>query len=323
VLDDHVIAAQASPDGALVAAASAAGPISVFTASGGDTVHALAGHAHGTAAIDWCPTAPVLASAGHDGCVRLWDGSSGAPGAELAAGSSWVERVRWSPDGSLLAGAAGRRITLWRADGLVLAEWDGHPSTVTDIAWSPDGSLLAATSYGGVTLWSTAHPDPVRLEWTGSSLTVAWSPTGHHLATGDQDATVHFWEVVSESDLQMSGYPTKVRELAWDGSGRYLATGGGSDVTIWDCAPPGPAGSRPAVAEGDGTRLCALAPQRRGDLIAAGTEGGRVFLFRPLGAAGRGGTELGAGVSALAWLPDERHLVAGTEAGGLTCLTVA
>jgi WD40 repeat protein len=319
-LEDHVIGARASADGRLVAAASISGPVALLDAVHGTQVAMLAGHDHGTASIDWSPVAPVLASGGHDGRVMLWGAGSGAPAGTLGAGSSWVERVRWSPDGALLAAAAGRRVTLWRADGAVVAEWTDHPSTVTDIAWSPDGSLLAATSYGGVSLWSIERPDPVRLEWIGSSLALAWSPTGRHLATGDQDATVHFWDVMERSDLQMSGYPTKVRELAWDATGRHLATGGGVDVTVWDCAPPGPEGSLPAVAEGDGTQISALAAHPVAELIAAGSHGGRLFLFRPLGAAARGRIELGAGVSVLAWLADGRRLVAGTGAGDVVCL---
>jgi WD40 repeat protein len=168
-----------------------------------------------------------------------------------------------------------------------------------------------------VTLWSPDAPEPLRLEWTGSSLVLAWSPTGHHLATGDQDATVHFWMVERRSDLQMSGYPTKVRELAWDSSGRHLATGGGSDVTTWDCAPPGPAGSRPVITEGDDSLVSVLAPQGRGALIAAGSAAGRLFVFRAGQAAVRGAIELDDGVSALAWFGDDAGLTAGTDTGAV------
>jgi WD40 repeat protein len=65
-----------------------------------------------------------------------------------------------------------------------------------------------------------------RFEWKGSILRLAWSPNGRFVATGDQDSTVHFWFEEDRRDLQMSGYPTKVREL-WNAASRYLATGGG------------------------------------------------------------------------------------------------
>ena len=64
---------------------------------------------------------------------------------------------------------------------------------------------------------------------------MAWSPDGKVLAHGNQDATVHFWYAQTGTDLQMSGYPTKVRELGWDFTSRYLATGGGRMPCVWDC----------------------------------------------------------------------------------------
>ncbi len=318
-LEEHVIVARPSGDGALVAAAAVSGDVAILDAATGAPRHDHPGHAQGASCLDWRPGSRTLASGGHDGTVRIWDPQGCR---ELEAGASWVERVRWSPDGSLLAGSAGRRITIWRPDGIVLAEWPDHPSTVTDIGWSPDGSLLAATSYGGVTLWSPDAPDPVRLEWTGSSLALAWSPTGHHLATGDQDATVHFWMVTRRTDLQMSGYPTKIRELAWDSSGRHLATGGGSDVTTWDCAPPGPAGSRPSIVEGDDSLVSALSAQWRGAMIAAGSQAGRIFAFRAGASGERGRIELMEGVSSLSWFPDDAGLLAGTDAGGVFSIAV-
>jgi len=39
----------------------------------------------------------------------------------------------------------------------------------------------------------------------------AWSPDGQYLCHGNQDATVHFWIVRSAKELQMWGYPTKIR----------------------------------------------------------------------------------------------------------------
>src|SRR5260221_14213499 len=43
-----------------------------------------------------------------------------------------------------------------------------------------------------------------------------------YIATGDQDSTVHFWKVASGRDLMAQGYATKVRNLSWDSSSRYL-----------------------------------------------------------------------------------------------------
>jgi WD40 repeat protein len=159
------------------------------------------------------------------------------------------------------------------------------------------------------------------LRWKGSTLVVAWSPDGRYIATGDQDATVHFWVVKSGEDLQMWGYPTKVRELSWDGASRYLATGGGPAVTVWDCSGKGPAGTTPLSLEAHEDYVSALAFQGAGPLLASGGEDGIVALWRP-GASKmpRALENLGAAVSGLAWSPDDRAVAAGGEDGGVAAL---
>src|SRR5262245_61569814 len=73
---DHVIALAWSPSGKALAAASAAGPITLFDA-GGKVLRTLAGHGFGTTAVAWRRDGALLASAGQDGKVRLWDAATG------------------------------------------------------------------------------------------------------------------------------------------------------------------------------------------------------------------------------------------------------
>jgi WD40 repeat protein len=67
-----------------------------------------------------------------------------------------VTSVAFSPDGSLLASAAGKPIIeLWRAaDGHLLATLEGHGRDVLSVAFSPDGTLLASGAADNtVRLW--------------------------------------------------------------------------------------------------------------------------------------------------------------------------
>lgn len=313
---DHVIALGWTPAGHRLAAASVAGPVTLFDADGG-IVHTLAGHGFGTTSLSWRGDGSLLATAGQDGKVRLWDAATGAERAALPAGAAWAEHVRWHPAGDRLASAAGKKVRLWSADGAHLRDYADHRATIADLAWRPGTGELTTATYGGAYVWPAEGDEPThRLEWPGSVLKLAWSPDGSRLAHGNQDATVHFWLIATGQDLQMSGYPLKVRELSWDATGRYLATGGGDRVTVWDCAPPGPEGGEPLSFKGHLAPLAAVAFQAKGPLLASGGLDGKVLLFQP----GKfkkavAQADAGAAVAQLCWAANDRLLAVGTETG--------
>jgi len=283
-IPDHVIGVSWSPDGKLFAAGAVSGPVFVFDVNNGKTLHELKGHGFGTTAVAWQPGGNTLATAGQDGKVRIWDAVSGRELKALDGGGAWVEQLAWSPGGHLLAASAGKKTRVWDPTGNLVCELPTQPGTVTDLAWRPGTNHLAILAYGAATIYDpSGGTEPVkRFEWKGSPLKMAWSPDGSVLAHGNQDATVHFWYYDSGLDLQMHGYPTKVRELAWDFSSRYLATGGGPMACIWDCGgSKGPEGSQPQMLEGHDENVTALAYQGRGYLLGTAAGDGRVLLWQP------------------------------------------
>lgn len=310
-----------SPDGKQVAVSGIEGPVTVFDAASGERRHELSGHGSGTTALSWSPDGRLLASAGQDGKVRLWSMTGTGGSQELNGGSAWVEKAAWSPDGRYLVSAAGRRLRLWKPDGTLLWESRDQQSTITDVQWRPDSSReLATTAYGGLTLWKPGSPEPARrFEWKGSSLVAAWSPNGKFIATGDQDSTVHFWISKTGHDLQMYGYPTKVRELSWNTTSRYLATGGGPAVTVWDCSGKGPAGSQPLAFEAHEDAVNDLAFGLRGPRLLSGGEDGLVAVWEPGGRSGAVALQaLDTGVARLAWAPGDKRIAVGGSDGTVT-----
>ncbi len=182
---------------------------SLLESSGSPAAARLSDSAGVVEAVSLSPGHRVLAVAGADGTLRLWDVAR--PGHPVPLGAPLLPKnrndplysVAFSPAGHLLAAAgAGREVLLWNVRNLahparLSAPLTGPEGTVYSLAFSPRGALLAA---GGadktVRLWNLADPArPAALDQPltgppGYVQSVAFSPDGRTLATGATDGTV-------------------------------------------------------------------------------------------------------------------------------------
>jgi WD40 repeat protein len=275
--DDYVHDLRFSPDGALVAVATAGGAVDILRADTGEAVRRCVAHAGGAQTLAWSADGELLASGGQDGEVRIRH-VDGDLVAKLAAGPEWIAAVAWSPDGRVLAAAAGRRVSFWTRGGEHLGDVAGHESTVTDIAWLPGSDQLLSTCYGAVRFLRAGSAEPLRqLRWKGSLLALAVSPDGTYIVTGAQDQSVHIWRTKSGEDLEMAGFPSKVKSLAFRGDGKQLATAAGHFLVIWDFAGKGPGGKKGTVLEGHVAAISDVAYLRSWtkarELVSVGRDG--------------------------------------------------
>ena len=321
-LQDYVNDLAWSDDQQFVASITVSGQVWVYSPADQE-LHLLGEHAGGGSSISWRAGTTELASIGHDGKVKRWDAGSQKLLGEMDSGADWGARVAWNPKGSVLAAAAGKWLRLFDTDGQIAYESDDHESTIADIGWNPDGSAVAVAAYFGVTVHiPVLKGRPIRrLEWKGSSLVLAWSPTARYIVTGEQDSSVHVWYMKTGKDSQMTGFATKVLELSWHRSGDYLATGGSDSIVLWDCSGAGPEGRMPKMLEGHPTRITQLQFQSHGDEIASSDADGTVLLWSPLTHKTPWFMRtFESKVTRLAWSPDDRMLAIGEQKGTITTL---
>lgn len=304
-----------------VAVATGAGKLVFVT--GAATAASITGEVavHRGASLSFArdPASDAFLSGGDDGrLVRI--GADGATTELLDTKGKWIDAVASSARRGLIAASAGKQVHLLKAGTVhVLGP---HPSTVTDVSFSPDGSRLAATHYGGVSIHLTDRPGekPRTLAWKGSHLAVRYSPNTKFVATATQENAIHVWRLASGADMQMQGYLTKVKSLAWSADSNWLVSSGAEIAVCWGFAGKGPEGQPPLElnTHSVGATVARVAAHPSGPFMALGFSHGAVEIadlekkrVLPLAAA------VDSPISAIAWSPDGWRVAAGTESGVL------
>lgn len=320
-LDDYAIDLAWSDDGTRLAAASAAGSLSVFATLDGAKLHTLPGHEGGTNCLAWQPGSLLLATGGQDGAVKFWDTAAGQHSATAELGLDWVEHLAWRPQApaggtSTVFAAAGKNLAVLRADGSIAHRFKPAPKTISALAAQPAGGCVAVAYFGGVCLWDTDDFVAQKEFPYGNGIhALVWSPDNKWLVSGNQDPSVHLWIPEQDVELHMSGYESKVKHLSFDRSSHWLATSGGREVCVWDCSGAGPEGREPAMLPHDAP-ICAVAFQKTHSLLASASNDGVVQLWspdrkQPL----RATVKMPAAATKLVWSPDDRYLAIGSEQG--------
>ncbi len=264
------------------------------------------------------PKAEGLITGGDDGRL-VWARPDGVQ--ELAAlPGKWIEAVAGSGESGLIAFAAGRELHVRDLTDAAFTRIFAHEKSVSDVAFDPKGRRLAAATYGGCALWYARIADqkPVILKWAGSHVACLWSPDGRFLISAMQENQLHGWQVATEKNMRMGGYPSKVKSLAFLSKGQLLATSGANGAVVWPFAgATGPMGKQAAEVGYDDSTLStrvAAAPDK--PWLACGTDDGRVWAAEvsgerlvPLK------SEKGSAITALAMSADAKRVAWGDEDG--------
>ena len=163
--------------------------------------------------------------------TRLWDVTTQTQTGIIENPS--VDYWAFSPDGKVLASAAGRIITLWDVvTGQSIATLEGPLDRIRHITYSPDGNTLASASWDRtVRLWDIATNENIE---TFQGVKAAFSPDGTMLVVRKGGGLV-VWNLITRDMAIIDGndfmafLPNSSMMLL-----RSLRHGSLGSVSVWD-----------------------------------------------------------------------------------------
>lgn len=201
------------------------------------TITAHIGEIYGLA---FSPDGRLLATAGEDQIVKIWNSKSGILQNELSGHTATVVDVTFNPDGTRIATSSeDLSVKIWEtSSGKLLRTLDDLAAFSETIDFSPDGKLLATTGEAGsVILWAADTGEKLRsfTGHTGAVHDVAFSPDRVKLASASEDGTVVIWDIQSGRQLLKLDLGQPTYSIAYSPDGALLVTGEHSGTAhVWD-----------------------------------------------------------------------------------------
>ncbi|HYT89937.1 MAG TPA: WD40 repeat domain-containing protein [Gemmataceae bacterium] len=241
-------------NGGPVLAAAGGSRILLWALPEGNILHTLTAEKL-VRALAMSPDGKLVAGAGDDPTVQLWEVGSGKPTAALREHTDWILCLRFSPGGNLLASggydglvrlwdvAAGKKVRDLPAAPIPPPKVPPDPVIVHSLAFSPDGKELAIGGADGQIRLVSAGDGKVLRTLTGHNSAVmdlAYHPGGKLLASASKDRTVRLWDPTNGQPLKvLEGHAAWVQGVVFWARGTRLASAGADQtVRVWDLTEP-------------------------------------------------------------------------------------
>ena len=180
----------------------------------------------------------LIAASYVGGNVRVWEADTKALKFNLK--STVINRLAFSPDGMLLAGAVPDQVVIWDMEtGDRQETLDVENSRFMDVAFHPADQQLVAVNWNGKGfIWDlTQHQAPLILKGhTDVIWRVLYSPDGQLIATISEDKSARLWDAeTGEERNVLRGHDLQIMSMAFSPNGQQLATGSADGtVRLWN-----------------------------------------------------------------------------------------
>ncbi|XP_030923895.1 transcriptional corepressor LEUNIG_HOMOLOG-like isoform X3 [Quercus lobata] len=183
----------------------------------------------------------LLASAGHDKKVVLWNMETLQTESTPEEHSMIITDVRFRPNSTQLATSSfDTTVRVWDAakPSYVSQPFTGHASHVMSLDFSPKNNeiLCSCDANSEIRFWNINQYSCTRA-FKGGSAQVRFQPRIGQLLAAAAEKVVSIFDV--ETDRQthsLRGHTTDVHSICWDTNGDYLASASQESVRVWSLA---------------------------------------------------------------------------------------
>ncbi len=205
----------------------------------------MRGHNEYVLTVAYAQGEKILASAGADRAIILWNPETAESRQTAKLHTDHVRQIAFSPDNTRFLTAGNDRVLrLWNTDTLAVEKTlTGHKEHVSSVVFLPDGKrAISGSDDKSVILWSLDKPEPLftATMHKGVVSCLALSPDGKTLASAGGDNHVVLSEVQDNNLVPkhtLTGHIGEIRGLAFTPDGQYVISGSrDSTVRFWNTA---------------------------------------------------------------------------------------
>ncbi|MEA5538634.1 WD40 repeat domain-containing protein [Limnoraphis robusta Tam1] len=190
--------------------------------------------------IAFSPDGKLLATAGEDFTIQLWDIQTGECLQTLNKHTNCVRCVSFTNSGKwLISGSEDRTLRIWDVQtGNCLQVFEGHQQQIWTLAIDAnDDYIISGSDDFTLKLWHLKTGQCLRTfqghtDWIRS---VVWSAEGEYIASGSIDKTVKLWDVKSGECLQtFRGHRNGVFSVVFIDNNQLASTGLDGTIKLWN-----------------------------------------------------------------------------------------